>query len=255
VTNGRFTEQVMTAAMRHLAAEHNLNTAGAKLLRLTNNAVFALPAASVVVRIARSHQPGDRVAKGVALAQWFEQVDAPTIRLADMVDQPLLVDGLQATVWRYLPPGESLTPRDLGAALREFQALGLPPFPLPAWDPVVDARACGWLMRRPSTTATGRHWRLGATILNHGWPSCDSARRQASSTATPTSETCYAIAAGSCSATSTRSALAPGKLTLLLSRWARTASAGPAYTASSQKAMAMTYTKTPTGRYCAQRGS
>jgi Ser/Thr protein kinase RdoA (MazF antagonist) len=43
-------------------------------------------------------------------------------------------------MWRYLPPGEPLTASHLGVVLREFHALGLPPFPLPAWNPVADAR-------------------------------------------------------------------------------------------------------------------
>ncbi|MEU7822444.1 phosphotransferase [Catellatospora sp. NPDC049133] len=130
----------MTAAMKRLAAAHDLDASGARLLRLTNNAVFVLPAADAVIRIARSHRPGDRVKKGVELASWFESIDAPTIRLAGPGAQPVNVDGLQATVWQYLPPGEPLTPTDLGMALKQFHALGLPPFRLPAWDPVGDAR-------------------------------------------------------------------------------------------------------------------
>lgn len=140
MTIGRFTEEIMTAAMLHLAETHRLSTTGAQLLRLTNNAVFALPASTVVVRIARSYQAGSRVAKGVALARWFASIDAPAIRLAGPEDQPLVVDGFHATVWRYLAPGERPTPHDLGAALQQFHALGLPPFPLPDWDPVGDAR-------------------------------------------------------------------------------------------------------------------
>lgn len=140
MTNGRFTEQIMTAAMHHLADAYDLDASDARLLRLTNNAVFALPHANVVIRIARTYQPGARVAKGVALAAWFADIDAPTIRLTGPAAQPLLVDGLQATVWRYLPPRGLLTARDLGAALKQLHALGLPPFELPQWDPVADAR-------------------------------------------------------------------------------------------------------------------
>ncbi|GAA1614059.1 phosphotransferase enzyme family protein [Catellatospora bangladeshensis] len=140
MTSGRFTEEIMTAAMLEIASRHGLNPAGATLLRLTNNAVFALPASDVVVRIARSHQPGNRVTKGVALARWFEQVNAPTVRLAGPEQQPLAVNGMLATVWRYLPARQPLTIRDLGPALREFHRLELPPFQLPDWDPVADSR-------------------------------------------------------------------------------------------------------------------
>jgi aminoglycoside phosphotransferase len=141
MSEGRFTEPIMTAAMYELATTLGLDTADVRLLRLTNNAVFALPAAGLVVRIARSHTAEARVARGVALARWFEQIDAPTIRLAGPVVQPLEANGLQATLWRYLPShGSPLTPHDLGAVLREFHQLGLPPFELPAWDPVANAR-------------------------------------------------------------------------------------------------------------------
>ncbi|MEU8007093.1 aminoglycoside phosphotransferase family protein [Catellatospora sp. NPDC049111] len=140
MSGGRFTKEIMTAAMRHLADAHDLDANGARLLRLTNNAVFALPACAVVIRIARSHLPGDRISKGVKLARWFEAIDAPTIRLAGPEAQPLHIDGFQATIWRYLPPGAPLTAMDLGTALRQFHSLGQPPFPIPVWDPVGDAR-------------------------------------------------------------------------------------------------------------------
>ncbi|MBB5866697.1 aminoglycoside phosphotransferase [Allocatelliglobosispora scoriae] len=141
MTKGRFTEPIMTAAMRKLAAAHALDDTGARLLRLTNNAVFALPQAAVVIRITRSQRAEARVAKGVELAHWFDRIDAPTIRLAGPEQQPIWVNGLYATVWRYLPPSEpTLTPSDLGPVLRQFHQLGLPPFELPAWNPVGDAR-------------------------------------------------------------------------------------------------------------------
>lgn len=141
MTEGRFTETVMTAAMRELAATCSLDDTDVRLLRLTNNAVFALPQAALIIRIARSHQAAARVAKGVELARWFDRINAPTIRLAGPDQQPVLVHGLHATVWRYLPPAEPpLTPHDLGLVLRQFHQLGLPPFDLPNWNPVGDAR-------------------------------------------------------------------------------------------------------------------
>ncbi|MGB2567657.1 aminoglycoside phosphotransferase family protein [Micromonospora citrea] len=127
--------------MRQVADGLGVQTDDARLLQLTNNAVFALPSAGIVIRIARSHRLQDRVRKVVELGRWFEQVDAPTIRLAPNIAQPMEVGDLLASIWQYLPP---IPPapgvEDLGSALRNFHSLGPPPFPLPEWDPVGDAR-------------------------------------------------------------------------------------------------------------------
>jgi hypothetical protein len=138
---GRFTERAMTTAMHTIADQLNMTSDDARLLRLTNNAVFELPTAGVVIRIARSYGLRDRVTKVVRLGTWFEQIDGPTIRLAGQVEQPITVGELAASVWQYLPQtGDPLTPTDLGHVLREFHRCGVPPFELPAWDPIGDAR-------------------------------------------------------------------------------------------------------------------
>ncbi len=140
-TTGRFTEEAMTDAMRHIADRLDVSADDAELLRLTNNAVFALPRAGLVIRITRSHGLHERVHKVVRLATWFAEVDAPTIRLASTVEQPVRVGDLLATVWQRVPPAPSRpTVDDLGHVLREFHALDAPAFPLPAWNPVEDAR-------------------------------------------------------------------------------------------------------------------
>jgi hypothetical protein len=138
---GRFSEEAMTAAMRTVADELRVRSDDARLLRLTNNAVFALPAAGIVIRITRSHRFHDRVRKVVDLGRWFERIDAPTIRLAPNIAQPVQVGDLLASIWRYLPPTPPAPAvEDLGAVLRDFHHLGPPPFSLPRWDPVRDAR-------------------------------------------------------------------------------------------------------------------
>lgn len=131
----------MRACLARIAGGLNINPEGARLLRLTNNAVFALPAAGLVVRITRSHALHERAQKNAALGGWFATVDAPTIRLAEHVEQPIVDGALLATVWHWLPPtAPPPDTGDLGTALREWRALGLPPFPLPDWDPIGDAR-------------------------------------------------------------------------------------------------------------------
>jgi hypothetical protein len=133
----------MTAAMQHVAATLCVPSDDARLLRLTNNAVYALPSAGFVIRITRSHGLHARVHKVTRLGTWFAQVHAPTIRLAPGHDQPIPANAVLATVWTYIslcPPEPTV--QDLGPVLRQFHVLGTPPFDLPAWNPVKDARHC-----------------------------------------------------------------------------------------------------------------
>jgi aminoglycoside phosphotransferase (APT) family kinase protein len=139
---GRFTEATMTVAMRQITSQLGVDDADARLLNLTNNAVFALPTAGLVIRILRSHSLHDRVHKVVRLARWFAEIGAPTVRLVTSIDQPRRLNSLLATVWHYEPPmPPTPTIEDLGPCLRRFHALGIPPFGLPDWDPVGEARA------------------------------------------------------------------------------------------------------------------
>ncbi|MBU8859095.1 MULTISPECIES: aminoglycoside phosphotransferase family protein [unclassified Micromonospora] len=139
--SGRFSEEAMTRAMREIADGLDVPADDARLLRLTNNAVFALPESGLVIRIARTHRLRDRVTKVVQLARWFAELDAPTIRLTPGVAQPVAVGELTASVWAYVPPiAPAPTVGDLGSVLRRFHALGPPPFPLANWDPIGDAR-------------------------------------------------------------------------------------------------------------------
>ena len=141
-TDGRFTEAAMTVVMRQVAGRIGVIHHDAHLLRLTNNAVFALPTAGLVIRITRSHELHARVHKVARLGGWFAETDAPTIRLATGFDQPVRVDHVLATIWIYIPPSpRTPTVTDLGAVLREFHRLGRPSIALPAWDPVGDARS------------------------------------------------------------------------------------------------------------------
>jgi len=140
-TNGRFNEAAMTAAMREVAGRIGAPIHDAALLRLTNNAVFALPTAGLVIRVMRSHALHARAEKVVRLADAFAAVNAPTIRLAGGVAQPVPAADLLATIWTYVPPSPTVpTVADLGAVLREFHGMGRPPTALPEWDPVGDAR-------------------------------------------------------------------------------------------------------------------
>ncbi|GAB3849928.1 aminoglycoside phosphotransferase family protein [Micromonospora andamanensis] len=81
------------------------------------------------------------MAKVTDLARWFTAIDAPTIQLAAVAQEPMVVGSLLASVWTYVPPTPPApTVEDLGAVLREFHSLPAPPIALPEWDPIGDAR-------------------------------------------------------------------------------------------------------------------
>ncbi len=137
---GRFTAETMAKTLQRIAHELGITASDAQLLRLTNNAVFALPTEGLVVRITRSQGLLDRADKVAALGRWFARVDAPTIRLAEL-PQPIKVDGLAATIWQYIAPHPTdPTVEDLGNVLRQFHRLSRPTMHLPTWDPIDDAR-------------------------------------------------------------------------------------------------------------------
>lgn len=62
-----------------------LDPTGAQLIKFTNNAVFTLASAPVVVRIPRSQSVGARVNKVIAVARWLAEHDMPSVRLLKQI--------------------------------------------------------------------------------------------------------------------------------------------------------------------------
>ncbi|WP_210717085.1 phosphotransferase enzyme family protein [Amycolatopsis acididurans] len=127
--------------MARTCAVLGLDHRGARLLRFTNNAVYALAGAPVVVRIVGSRTLRHRVAKVVAVARHFERHDIPAIRLLPSVDQPLHVGQHVVTVWQYVEPvARRASAADLGRLLRRVHELPTPA-DVPEWAPLADVRA------------------------------------------------------------------------------------------------------------------
>lgn len=120
----------------------NLNFSGARLIKYTNNAVWEIPGRSpVVVRIGIGDLGVSRAARVVPLARWLATHGAPVPPLLE-VEQPIVVDGYAATIWKWLPgAGERFTGADLADALRRFHSLDAAAnAELPRWDPFAAAR-------------------------------------------------------------------------------------------------------------------
>ncbi|MER6846023.1 phosphotransferase enzyme family protein [Streptomyces platensis] len=127
-----------TRALVAACTSAGLSAHQAELLRLGENAIYALPREGVAVRVARS-DTGDieaKVAKELAVARWLRAQDFPGVGPRDDIPQPLRAEGRLVTFWEYIPPGRA-EPRltDLAMLLRAFHALPEPGFVLPALDP------------------------------------------------------------------------------------------------------------------------
>jgi Ser/Thr protein kinase RdoA (MazF antagonist) len=113
-----------------------LDTRDAVLLRHHVNAVYRLPHANAVVRIA----PVDRRAQavtGVAATRWLRDNGFPATAPLD-VEQPIEVSGQVLTFWRYYDQtGRRLPPtRELARLLRTLHTLDPPPVSLPPYRPL-----------------------------------------------------------------------------------------------------------------------
>jgi Ser/Thr protein kinase RdoA (MazF antagonist) len=138
---GQFSPENLAEALNAVCAEAGLDPAGAELLRCTNNAVFELASAPVVVRIVASNALRHRVDKVVRVATWLAEHDLPAVRLVPGIDQPVAAGSYVATVWETVPHGgKQPRGRDLAKLLRRLHELPEPAFALPAWEPLDDVR-------------------------------------------------------------------------------------------------------------------
>lgn len=137
----RFTREKLDAALAEFCAELGLDHREARLLRFTNNAVYALADQPVIVRIVGSRALRHRAGKVVTVARHFARYAVPAVRLYSGVRQPLELGDHVATVWRMVPcAGGRATARQLAGLLRRVHGLPLPK-DVPEWAPLADVRA------------------------------------------------------------------------------------------------------------------
>lgn len=105
--------------------------AGATLLALGENAVFAAPDGGPVVRVGRARpELVARAERELRVAGWLAARGVPVVRPAQ--DWVSLIEGHPVTHWERLSdPVRPAGPADLAALIRQVHALPEPPFPLP----------------------------------------------------------------------------------------------------------------------------
>lgn len=134
----RLSTVTAVTAMQIACEQAGLDPADAELMRLGENALYVLPVDGVVVRVARSVELVERVAREVRTAAWLAELDFPAVRLAAGLPQVIEADGRLVTFWELVPDtGQAATPADLGAILRDLHQLPTPPFDLPVFDPLI----------------------------------------------------------------------------------------------------------------------
>ncbi len=132
-----------TRVLRQACAAADLDPADARLIKFTNNAVFALASAPIVVRIPGSAAVLQRVPKIIAVARWLARHGMPSVRLVEDLPQPLELAEHQVTFWhRVDTPSGVPQPdgTDLGRILRRYHTIAAPSFELPRWQPMAPIR-------------------------------------------------------------------------------------------------------------------
>lgn len=130
------------AALRYAAGRSGLDARGARLIRLFATAVYHLPAADAVARIAPVTSPDSvaRLATSVQVTRWLTEIGFPSVEPLP-VEQPVTGNDCVVTFWRYLPQdGPEPVPADLGRLLRRLHGLGQPPVAFRGYQPLVSAR-------------------------------------------------------------------------------------------------------------------
>ena len=113
--------------LEEACSDAGLQSNGAELIRMGENALFRLPRDRVVVRIARSTEVLGDARKEVAVAAWLHEAGLlaaePTVH-----HQPVVVLGRPVTFWKLIDDsGAKATLVDLARVLRQLHGLPVPP--------------------------------------------------------------------------------------------------------------------------------
>ncbi|MFI7533622.1 phosphotransferase family protein [Streptosporangium sp. NPDC049376] len=143
------------AVLEEACRTAEIDTVGAELMRLGENALYRLPG-GIVARVARAGQVA-AATREVRIARWLETHQVPAVHTVPGLDQPVDVNGRAVTWWRELPPHRHGTAVEVAAALRRLHDLPIPTdFDIGRLDPFV--RLTERIDRAFTLTEDDRQW-------------------------------------------------------------------------------------------------
>jgi aminoglycoside phosphotransferase (APT) family kinase protein len=119
------------AVLADVCRQIGVSASGSQLLHLHSNAVFALPAASLVVRISANQAAFTRITASLKVTAWLAAEGFPCTVPASISGQPFTISGKVASIWHYVQQATGLpaSASDLARLLRDLHSRPLPPFP------------------------------------------------------------------------------------------------------------------------------
>ncbi|PUB32583.1 hypothetical protein C8K30_1011109 [Promicromonospora sp. AC04] len=149
--------QTLQSVLKRVGGITGLETDEARLIKFTNNALYALDREQVVIRVAGSEPIARLVDTVIAAAEWFADHNLPTVRLWGETSQPLEVEGFMVTFWHQVPDGgSSVTGKQLGQFLRRMHSLTSAPAAIKPWQQLEATRNRITAGRRQMTTDQGK---------------------------------------------------------------------------------------------------
>lgn len=137
-----FTSSVANSVLRSACALVGLNSDGARLLRIGENAIYVLDSKNIIVRVARSSDRMARVEKELCMSRWLYREGIPAVRVYEDIKQPVVAEGFPVTFWRQIRErGPKPTHGDLAVLLSQLHSLGESPCPLPKFQPLILVRS------------------------------------------------------------------------------------------------------------------
>jgi aminoglycoside phosphotransferase (APT) family kinase protein len=123
-----FTSQSTHQTLIHgcLLAKPPIPSHGAELVRLGENAVFRLPSAGLIARVARSSARARVAQREVSVAHWLQDQGLPVAAPAKEAPTPIIVDQRVVTFWEEITDPSPSAPHELGRALRQLHACPVP---------------------------------------------------------------------------------------------------------------------------------
>lgn len=150
----------LAGEMRDILAETGtglgLDVREARLIRLHRNALFALPRAGLLVRIATDPDAGGDAAASLRATRWLHDRGYPCIEPA--MDEPLTVRGHPVSVWRWVDAVANPRPTgtEIGRLLAGLHAQPVPAGLRPFGDPLASVAAA--VERHPGVVGDHAGW-------------------------------------------------------------------------------------------------